>query len=317
MAAKAWASQHKSVEEVFVQNDAISLCMLINRRARTVRVIDFRAGPSNAKRVFVQSFAKRESLRKVFTLVERDEVGTWTKLGFAREASIPAFYKRSDAFLLGCTVWDAPPLDLDDLASQSETRLVAAKPSAGTTMTVGQQLMERTIASAKKLKDAHAKDWHGKALPSAKVVAVDEAEARKAVTAALRSGRAISAFEPFGRGVERRYFSVAVRGGYELCASTESQACFANAYLELLQGPRGDGERVGATSALRALCDVLLADGVVGCFSLAPSDDVGLSFAFLHHGFRRTGLLSEHLLIGGLRKDAIVWSRKLANPSGD
>jgi hypothetical protein len=314
MAAKAWGSQQKQVEEIFVQNDAVSLCMLINRRARTVRVIDFRAGPSNAKRLFVLSFAKRENLHKIYTLVERDEVATWIKLGFDKEGNIPAFYKRSDAFLLGCTVWSAaPPLEPDELPAQSETRLVAAKPSTGAPMTAAQERMERTIAAAKKsLKDAPPK-----ALQPAKVASVNEADARKAVAAALRSGRAITAFEPFGRGVERRYFSVTVRGGFELYASTESQACFGNAYLELLQGPRAEGERLCLTSALSALCEALLADGVVSCFSLAPSDDVAVSMAFLQNGFRRTGLLAEHLLMGGQRRDAILWSRKLANPSDD
>jgi hypothetical protein len=313
MAAKAWGSQQKQVEEVFVQDDAVSLCMLINRRARTARVIDFRAGPSNAKRLLVLSFAKRENLHKIYTLVERDEVATWIKLGFAKEGNIPAFYKRSDAFLLGCTVGAAPALEPDELPAQSETRLVAAKPSTGAPMTAAQERMERTIAAAKKsLKDALPK-----ALQPAKVASVNEADGRKAVAAALRSGRAITAFEPFGRGVERRYFSVTVRGGFELHASTESQACFGNAYLELLQGPRTEGERLGLTSALSALCEALLADGVVSCFSLAPSDEVALSMAFLQNGFRRTGLLAEHLLMGGQRRDAILWSRKLANPSDD
>jgi hypothetical protein len=56
---------------------------------------------------------------------------------------------------------------------------------------------------------------------------------------------------------------------------------------------------------------------VVSCFSLAPSDDVGLAAAFLYNGFRRTGLLAEHLVVGQQRKDAILWSRKLANPADD
>jgi hypothetical protein len=314
MAAKAWSSQQKPVEEVFAQNEAVSLCMLINRRARTVRIVDFRAGPSTAKRLFVLSFAKREDLHKIYTLVERDEVATWVKLGFAKEGNIPAFYKRSDAFLLGCTVSSAaPPRAAHEQVVESETRLVAAKPSAGVPMTAAQEQMERTIATAKKsLKDAPAK-----ALPPAKVVSVDEADARKAVAVALRSGRAITAFEPFGRGVERQYFSVTVRGGFELMASTESQACFGNAYLELLQGPRTDAERLGVTSALSALCGALLASGVVSCFSLAPSDDLAITTAFLQNGFRRTGLLVEHLLMAGQRRDAIVWSRKLAIPSDD
>src|SRR5450432_3263264 len=105
MAAKAWGgAQQKSVEEVFFQNDSVSLCLMIHRRAKTMRVIDFRAGPSNAKRMFVLALAQREGMEKVYTLVERDEVSTWIKLGFAREGNIPGFYKRSDAFLLGCSV---------------------------------------------------------------------------------------------------------------------------------------------------------------------------------------------------------------------
>src|SRR5579859_902262 len=89
--AQANAHAHQApihVDEVFFQNDAVSLCMLVNRRTRTVRVIDFRAGPSTAKRNFVISFAQREGLEKIYTLVERDEVSTWLKMGFAKEGSI-------------------------------------------------------------------------------------------------------------------------------------------------------------------------------------------------------------------------------------
>jgi hypothetical protein len=55
----------------------------------------------------------------------------------------------------------------------------------------------------------------------------------------------------------------------------------------------------------------------VSCFSLAPSDDVSLATAFAFNGFRRTGLLLNHLVAGGVRKDAIVWSRKMANPADE
>src|SRR3984885_15751092 len=104
MAAKAWGTRPKTVEEIFFQNEAVSLCLLINRRARTMRVVDFRAGPTNAKRLFVLTLAQREGVEKAYTLVERDECATWVKLGFAKEGNIPGFYKRSDAFLLGCSV---------------------------------------------------------------------------------------------------------------------------------------------------------------------------------------------------------------------
>src|SRR5258708_13641118 len=131
------------VEEIFFQNDAVSLCLLVNRRARIMRVIDFRAGPSEAKRLFVLTLAQREGVEKAYTLVERDEVQTWTKLGFPKEANIPGFYKRTHAFLLGCTAprpgkaktvplpavtveRERPPRhrgDEDDFVAQSATRL--------------------------------------------------------------------------------------------------------------------------------------------------------------------------------------------------
>src|SRR5882672_7467995 len=124
MGAKAGAAAtDKKVDgEIFFQNEAVSLCLLVQRRARTMRVIDFRAGPSPAKRTLVLSLARREGVEKIYTVVERDEVATWAKLGFAKEGSIPGFYKRSDAFLLGCSA-DAPvPLRVP---MQSERRLIA------------------------------------------------------------------------------------------------------------------------------------------------------------------------------------------------
>ncbi len=320
MAAKAWGTHQKAVEEVFFQNEAVSLCLLINRRARTMRVVDFRAGPTNAKRLFVLTLAQREGVEKAYTLVERDECATWVKLGFAKEGNIPGFYKRSDAFLLGCTV--PPPgrakaleRSADDIPSQSEIRLTVAEPTAPVgpaPMTPAQERMERTILTAKK----HLKDFD-KTVPVAKVGQVSEADSRKAVAAALRSGRALTAFEPFGRDAVRRYFVATARGGFELHASTETQACFGNAYLELLQAPRTDAEKLATIGALKAFCDRLLGEDVVSCFSLAPSDDLAMATAFLHNGFRRTGLLHEHLVVGGQRKDAILWSRKLANPSDE
>lgn len=323
MAAKAWGIQPKTVDEVFFQNEAVSLCLLVNRRARTMRVVDFRAGPSQAKRLFVLSLAQREGVEKAYTLVERDEVATWVKLGFAKEGNIPGYYKRSDAFLLGCTVASAgraktlgrPELPDDDVApSQSGMRLAAAQPStSGAPMTPAQQVMERTVLTAKKA----LKEGSAKAAPAARVTPISEVDARKAVAAAMKSGRALTAFEAFGRDTERRYFVATAKGGFELCASTESQACFGNAYLELLVSPRTEAEKAGTSGALRTFCDRLTAEGVVSCFSLAPSDDLALATAYLHNGFRRTGLLLDHLVAGAARKDAIVWARKLADPGDE
>ena len=311
MAAKAWGAQQKAVDEIFFQNDAVSLCLLVNRRARTMRVIDFRAGPTMSKRQFVLSLAKREGVEKAYTLVERDEVSTWVKLGFAKEGNIPGFYKRSDAFLLGSLV---PPRPDQPQPIESETRIAIAKgPEEAPPGNPAVDLAERTLVHAKKV----AKEMGDKPLPAAKVTVIREPDVRKPLAVALKAGRALTAFEPFGRDVERRYFSLTARGGFELIASTESQACFGNAFLELLQAPKNEAEKLCTISALRALCEKFLAEGVVSTFSLSPSDDLLMATAFVANGFRRTGLLQSHLVVGAERKDAIIWSRKLANPADE
>jgi hypothetical protein len=282
-----------------------------------MRVIDFRAGPTNAKRMYVLSLAQREGMEKAYTLVERDEVATWVKLGFTKEGNIPGFYKRSDAFLLGCSVNSPNPLP-PPKPVLTDVRIAINSPPLDdeeeeTIDTAAHDLAEKTIAQAKK----HAKELLDRALPSAKVAFIRENEARKPVAVALRQGRALTAFEPFGRDVERRYFSITARGNFELIASTESQACFGNAFLELLTSPRNEAERLATMASLRAMCDRLLDEGVVSCFALAPSDDLGLATAFVFNGFRRTGLLQNHMAVGNIRKDVTIWSRKLANPADE
>lgn len=295
----------RGIEERSVRNEAVSVCLLINHRTKTMRVIDFRAGPSHAKRLFVLKLAEREGIEKVYTVVERDEVSTWVKLGFLKEANIPGFYRRSDAFLLGTSVASAalgagtPPRDVFD--DEADVALANAASPA-------HDAMERTLVQAKK----QVKSLLDRQLPPTKLARVEEGAILRALDKALRTGRALTAFEPFGRDVERRYFQLTARGGFELIASTESQSCFGNAFLELLTAPSTEHERLATIRGLRALCDELRDDGVASCFSLSPSDDVALATAFVWSGFRRTGLLVGHMLVAGARKDAIVWSRKLA-----
>ena len=317
MVAKAWSTQQKSpqkvADEVFFSNDAVSLCLLVHRRAKTMRVIDFRAGATSAKRMFVLSLAQREGVEKVYTLVERDEVATWVKLGFAKEGNIPGFYKRSDAFLLGCSV------DAATRATPAQSEMRISLHDSGNEHVedvvdmAAHDLAEKTLVRAKK----HAKELVEQPLPIAKVAPMREADAKKAVEKAQKAGRALTAFEPFGRDVQRRYFTVTTRGGFELVISTESQACFGNAFLELLTAPKNASERLATVSSLRAICDKLHAEEVVTCFALAPSDDLAMATAFVFNGFRRTGLLQNHMVVGGERKDAIIWSRKLMNPADE
>src|SRR5690606_17982901 len=86
-------------EEIEICRGEVSLCLLLNRRTRTMRIIDFRAGPQSSKFDRIREVAAREGIERDYTVVERDESSTWTKMGFEKEGSIPGFYKRSDAYI--------------------------------------------------------------------------------------------------------------------------------------------------------------------------------------------------------------------------
>lgn len=321
--AKAIASG-PTFEEVFVRNDVVSLCLLLNRRARTMRVIDFRAGASPAKKLFVQSIARRERIEKVVVLVERDECATWARLGFVREGNVPGFYKRSDAFIMGCVV---PPVDASHTAPSSPK----ARPAESGVFTVGRHSIftsesdepdleeeapapvasaqaEKTVTHARKL----AKELANVTLPAVKIAGIGAADAQKKIAVATKEGRALTGFESFGRDVTRDDMIVSAKGLGELVIGAEIQRCYGNAFVEVLTGPRDDKERNFLAAALHAACDRLHANEIVCAFGITPADDVRMATAYVAAGFRRTGLLRQHLRLKNDRVDAILWSRKLA-----
>jgi len=299
MAIRAVAASAEP-EEILFENSKVSLCLLLNRHARTLRVFDFRAGADPTKRGYVFSIAQREGVERVFAVVERDEVGVWSRLGFEREGTIPGFFKRSDAYLVGASV--PPALGGEDAAKAAE-RGAAAEGLAEKTHTEGRRI---------------AKDM---AAPSARAVRLQEASeavVKKAVAAAARSGRALTRFDPFGRrDVERTDYYVTGRGGWSLIASVERQPCFDNAFIELLTAPRTDRELALTHAALHQLCERLGREGTVACFAVSPTDDASFAAIWIANGFRRTGTLPDHLLVGGRRRGAFLWTRKLATPSED
>ncbi len=304
MAARNLSSTSSSgVDELLFRNDAVSLCLLVNRRHRTLRIIDFRAGPTPSKRNFVLSAAKREGVEKIYTLVERDEVPTWTRLGFVREGSIPGFYKRSDAWILGAVVSQMSP----SLREEGDDEQGAEGDDRGSPAVL---LAERTSARARRL----LRESEGRPLPAIKIAPASAVELRRAVAVAQRAGQALTGFEPFGRDAVRTGYVLSARGGFTLHAAWEMQSCFGNSFLEILSSPRHESERLATTAAIGALCDRLVDEKAVSTFTFAPADDQELCAALLANGFRRSAVLARHLVVGRARKDAILWSKKLVAP---
>ncbi len=276
------------VEQLYFRSDSAYFCMILNNRTSFVRVIDFRAGPLPAKRVYLQSVCKERGIRKVITLVEKDEVSSWTRVGFVREGTIPGFYKRSDGHLCGCVIGD-----------RTASASVADKDV---------KKAERTINAAKKLVGGVKDKFR------ATVKEVSASPVMKVRDSVWKSGKGLHFFDDFGRDAARKYFESKVRKSHTQYISAEFQDCFGHSLIEILRVPETDDDVHALVAALRHAGDLLTSRGIVSAFSFGPSDDVTLSTAYLAAGYRKTGLLAEGVMVGDERRDAILWTRKLANP---
>jgi hypothetical protein len=280
------------VEELHFRSDNAFLCLLLNRRTKQIRVIDFRAGALPAKRLFIQSVAQREGVEKVILLVEKDEVSSWTRVGFVREGQVPGFYKRSDGHLVGCVIGE-------------RTASIEISEEA-------QKIAERTINAAKKLGDGIEDPVKG-----VTVQEVDKESAEEARDAAwTKRTDTYGCFDAFGRDAARMYVEVTSKKTKPNYLSAEFQDCFGHSLIEILRVPRSEHEVQAAAAGLQWLNEYLKAKEIVSAFAFAPVDNLELATIFLSCGYRKTGLLAKGALIGDKRSDAILWTRKLADPSG-
>ncbi len=292
-----------TTEEVLFHEGDVSLCLMINRRTRSLRVVDFRAGPHPKKRQIVERVARDEGLERIFTVVEREEAPSWLRLGFHKEGSIPGFYKRSDAYLLGFL------MESDEEVAQSGTRLALhARPEHAIA-----DRAERAYQAGRRMMRTKAPE----VLPAVKVQKAREQDVLRSLSHAGRSGRALTELEPFGRGVQREAYLCTARGGFSLLVSVETQPCFDNALVEPLTAPRSEKETWLTAAGLRQVGDLLRAQGLVSAFAISVADSVPMTAALVVAGFRRTGRLPKHMMVQGERHDAFLWSRKLADLATD
>ncbi len=280
------------IEELHFRSDSAFLCLIVNRRTKLIRVIDFRAGALPAKRLFIQSVAQREGIEKVITIVEKDEVSSWTRVGFVREGTVPGFYKRSDGHVCGCVIGErTASIEVSD---------------------DGHRLADRTINQAKKV----ALDLDQE-IRNVSMRGIDSRTALSIRDAVWAKGEAMTGFEPFGRGTTRLFLEAAPKKGQANYFTTEFQDCFGHSLIEMLHAPTDEQGIMTATAGLRTFSEELKKRGIVSVFGFAPSDDVNLATTFLSAGFKKTGLLARGILIGRKRSDAILWTRKLLNPGDE
>jgi len=283
--------RQRVVEELLFRSDNAFLCLLLNRRTKFIRVIDFRAGALPAKRLFIQSIAQREGVKKAIILVEKDEVSSWTRVGFVREGTIPGFYKRSDGHLVGCVIGEK----MASIEASDENIKIA----------------EKTInASKKAIKENESK------VGGIKTKEISEKAAMVARDALWARGGGLCSFDSFGRDAKRVYIEVIPKRGKSNLLSAEYQECFGHSLIEILRPPKSATDVQIVLEGLNYLSEDLKRKNIVSAFSFIPFDDVGLATAFLTAGYKKTGFLAQGIFYGKKHVDAVLWTRKLADPAG-
>src|SRR6187402_2756817 len=288
-------------EQVEVSRGDVSLCLILNHRTKAMRVIDFRAGSQPNKFDLLRDAAIKHGMDRAFTVVEREESATWGRMGVAKEGTIPGFYKRSDAYILGLVIEEATE-------ARSGMRIKIAGADADPSKVAADRAERAYQASRKFLRSAPA------ALPKVNLAPARDQDIDKAFSNADKTGRLLTGMEAFGRDVERNLWLCTARGGFSLLVGIEAQPCFDNAFIETLCAPRGDKETWLTAASLQNICAHLVTEGIVSAFALSPSESVELSAAYLQAGFKRTGLLPNHLRVNGQKADAALWSIRLAEP---
>ena len=278
------------VRQIMLRSEHVFMCLLQNQAHNHIRVIDFRTGNFPVKKVFLGNVVDEEKVHKVFTLIERDEVSGWQRLGFVKEGTIPGFYKRSDAHVMS-KVYDETVQPLTESDYDERTLLQNAKKT-------GKELSELKM-------------------PTCRMRVIDQEAALQVRQEAPPDRLRLTAFDPFGRHGDRLLLHAATRrGGNENVVGAEYQDCFGNAYVEVLFAPVSQGELAVALAGLQQMLVVLGDRGVVSTFAFARVDQPQLHGLYAACGFRRTGLLQHQTREGEGYVDQILWTRKLANAGG-
>lgn len=294
--------QRPVMDEVPVRAAGIHVSLILNRRHRVARLVDFLAGSFPQKAAAIDAVARREGIERVYTLVEKEESVGWSRVGFAREGSIPGYYKRSDAHLMGRVVSTPPLVDEDGLPMTPPADANAA---------------ERTLNQAKKLQPELTGALKGFRV----ALCSDESVGAEAALPPRSKKGGAWLEERFGRTGQRlhvvgRVARVGAKPAEQLL-SLELQEPFGNAHLQLASWALKPDDGRMLFCALQAAAEPLRAKEIGCVFALSPADNPVTAAAFLAAGYKRTGLLSQHLLLGDRRVDAFLWTRRSVTADAD
>lgn len=271
----------EAVEEIYYRKGDVDFCFLLNRRQHNLRVFDYRVGNYQQKRDFFDRIAKAEGLRKVFTVVEKQDSKSWRSVGFSREGAIPGYFRTADAYIMSRVYTDegepiqggAPKLNAPNVPAPEVTETGYTKPRGWTS---------EIVKDIKRLEEMTAKlgtTFH---------------------------------YAPFRRSVFNPDVAIAAKlAKRELWFGAETDSSFGHAKLDFITPPTKESEMQATQYGLCLLLDELADMQTAAVFALVHVDDQLSARAYGELGFKVTGRVTDHVFRGDGYIGVQIWHRRI------
>ncbi len=299
-----------------VRNNDIFCSLLINQTNKSIRVIDFRGGNFQLKHNYLERVLLSDGMRKIFTLIERDDMSGWSRVGYHREGTIPGYYKRSDAYIMA-RIYDDDWEGIREIEDQPERKNILNDAKI-----LGDELTDLK-ASGLRAEHVAAEEISGLLKTEFARLAKKAATTKKTKGAKTAGGKETKktsfsqviedpVFPQFSRETDSHFFICSNRRTKQLnLFGAEYQGCFGNAKMDLFFKPKTKADLAIARHGLNSFVDWLEVIGAVAIFSLVRADDLETNALFFSAGFRNSGWMHRQLMTKEGPVDQILWTKKL------
>jgi hypothetical protein len=272
------------IEERYYRRGDINLKLIINHSHRNLRFMDYRVGKYLEKREALETLAKDLKLRKIYTLVEKQDSNNWRSVGFVREGVYPSFFRTADAYVMS---------RLFDESGEPIPPSGPLKPQAD----------EQTSFPGRKLHKPEG----------LRILPVQDEQTRTKLVSGLNGElRAL----PFCRASAPDLVLHAKAKRKEGWVCAEIDDSFGYATLAFAPVPKGEADLTLSAYAGNSLLTELHDRRINNLFGLSPSSDRWSNELFAGLGFKVTGRLAKHLQTSDGRTTALIWHRRLTSPQG-
>lgn len=273
-------SEPNFVETRELRRGDVNMRVIINRAHLHMRVMDYRVGNYQEKRQELDELARRERLRKAFTLVEKQDSQNWKVAGFVREGVYPSFFRTADAYVMS-RLYDEEGHALEDVGP------LKPQPDELTT-------------------------FPGRRLRKPDGLRLEFVRDRRSVSSLLSGLNGEIRALPFGRTDLPDLVLHAQSRKQEGWILAEIDDSFGHATLGFAPPPSREEEMVLNAFACNSLLETLTQKEVNNLFGLSPSTDRWTNELFAGLGFKVTGRLAIHLRVDDSHATALIWHRRLS-----